>query len=29
MQFGGRGVKSHKEIVEMSGWMREGDLEFD
>ena len=29
MQFGGRGVKSHREIVEMSGWLREGDLKFD
>ena len=29
MQFGGRGVKSHREIVEMSDWLREGDLQFD
>jgi hypothetical protein len=29
MQFGGRGVKSHREIAEMSDWLREGDLQFD
>ncbi len=29
MQFGGRGVKSHREIVDMSDWLREGDLQFD
>jgi hypothetical protein len=29
MQFGGRGVKSHRDIVEMSDWLREGDIQFD
>ncbi len=29
MHFGGRGMKSHREIVEMSDWLREGDLHFD
>ncbi len=29
MHFGGRGMKSHREIVEMSDWLREGDIQFD
>jgi hypothetical protein len=29
MQFGGPGVKSHKELAEMSDWLREGDIQFD